>query len=104
MTVSLADLKEYVNPGGTATTDDAFLTTCLAEATELISVFIGTVVVPSVVKDRAVKETASELYHRRNAPNGLSQFASFDGTPIRVARDPMVGAYPILGRYMVIGL
>lgn len=102
--VTLADAKAYVNPGSTTTQDDTYLTSCIAEALELVTAFIGTAVVPATSKDRAVLETTSELYHRRNAPNGLAQFAAFDGQPIRVARDPMVGAYPILSRFMVIGL
>jgi hypothetical protein len=42
---------------------------------------------------------ASELFHRRSAPNGVAQFASFDGSPIRVAKDPMNAVYPLLMPY-----
>lgn len=102
--VNLADLKAYVSPDMATTKNDAFIGKCLEEALELVTAFIGSATVPPATKDRAVLETGSELYHRRNAPNGVAQFAAFDGAPIRVARDPMVGAYPILGRFMVIGL
>jgi len=56
--------------------------------------------VPPVVLDRAIKEVGSELFHRRQAPGGVAQFAGLDGAPIRVARDPMVSAYPILARHV----
>ena len=95
------NLKTYV---GARDDDDAFVTSCYDEAVTLVEAFIGSNVVPASAKDRAVLETGSELYHRKNAPNGVAQFSTFDGSPIRVARDPMVGAYPILARWVVIGL
>ena len=52
------------------------------------------------VQERAVLEVGSELFHRRNAPNGVAQFAALDGAPIRVARDPMVAARPLLSPYL----
>lgn len=94
---SAADLQAYVNANSS---DEAFVTTCLAEATALVQAYVGTAVVPPVVLDRAVLEVGSELFHRRQAPSGVAQFAALDGAPIRVARDPMVGAYPLLARYV----
>jgi len=32
---------------------------------------------------------------------GVSQYATYDGAPINTARDPLVGVYPLLNRYMV---
>ena len=91
--------------------DDAYVIQCWAQATALVSQYVeGSIVVtdpvaiPLEIVDRATLECSSELYHRRNAPNGVAQFATFDGPPIRVARDPMVGAYPILNRYLVVNL
>jgi hypothetical protein len=95
------DLKTYV---GAKADSDAYVIACYDEATALVEAFIGASVVPASAKDRAILETGSELFHRKNAPNGLAQYAGFDGTPVRIARDPMVGAYPILSRYMVLGL
>lgn len=104
MAVTLEQAKQYVNPGSTTTQDDAYIQDCLDEATDMVTAFTADQTIPTVAFDRAVKEVLSELYHRRNAPNGIAQFSQYDGGPIRVARDPMVGAYPILSRYMVIGL
>lgn len=70
------------------------------EANTLVSGYIGTHAVPQAVAHRAALEVASELHHRRNAPNGIAQFATPDGSPVRVARDPMLGAYPLLNRYL----
>lgn len=95
------DLQEYV---GAPETDAAFIEQCWDEATALVTQFIGAETIPVAIIDRATLEVGSELYHRRQAPNGIAQFASMDGSPIRVARDPMLGAYPLLQRYMVLGL
>jgi len=92
MAISLEEFQAYV---GTDETD--FPTECLTAGTALVERYIGTVTtVPVSVKDQAILMAASELFHRRSAPSGVSQFASFDGTPMRLARDPMVAVAPIL--------
>jgi hypothetical protein len=50
---------------------------------------------------RCYLEVGSELFHRRNAPMGVAQYATYDGAPANTARDPLVGVYPLLNRYMV---
>ena len=98
MTVTAADLTAYV---GAQPTDGAFVAACWSEAEALVSAYVGTAKVPSEVLSRASLEVGSELFHRRSAPNGVAQFGTLDGAaPIRVARDPMVGAYPLLARYV----
>lgn len=95
------DLGEYVgaNPG-----DEGFVAACLVEATALVEQFIGSREVPAPIKARAVLEVGSELFHRRQAPNGIAQFQGLDASPVRVARNPMVAAYPILTPYTGTGL
>lgn len=95
------NLQEYV---GAPDSDAAFVEECWDEATALVNVFVGAETVPVAILDRAFLEVGSELYHRRQAPNGIAQFASMDGSPVRVARDPMLGAYPLLQRFMTPGL
>lgn len=90
--MTAADLATYVG----ASEDNPFIQACLDQATALVAGYVGTAVIPEAIQDRAVVEVGSELYHRQKAPNGVAQFSSFDGAPVRVARDPMVGAYPIL--------
>ena len=92
-------LREYVGAGETA--DDSFLSSCLEEARQLVGGYVGANKVPTPVKDRAVLDVAAELFHRRQAPGGIAQFATFDGqSPVRLARDPMQAAYPILRPYL----
>ena len=96
------DLKAYV---GAPDSDDTFVSTCWDEATALVNLYCGLVVVPAVVLKRAKIECGSELYHRRSAPNGIAQFATLDGgSAVRVARDPMIAAIPILIPYVGLGV
>lgn len=62
--------------------------------------------VPLSVLDRATKEVASDLFTRRNAPNGIlnMQFSGPEGPasgPARLNRDPLTPAYPLLARWVV---
>jgi hypothetical protein len=98
--VNATDLQEYV---GAPDSDAAYVEQCWDEATSLVSIYVGDIDVPIAILDRATLEVGSELYHRRQAPNGIAQFSSMDGTPVRVARDPMLGAYPLLNRYIGLG-
>lgn len=98
------DLKAYV---GAPDSDDTFVASCWTESTELVDLFCGIAVgdVPASVLQRATIECGSELFHRRSAPNGIAQFATLDGgSAVRVARDPMVGAYPLLTPYIGLGI
>lgn len=95
------DLRAYVN--GSAT-DDGFISACLEQAEALVTQAVGGATVPEQIGHRAVLEVGSELYHRRQAPSGISQFATADGTPMRVARDPMVAARALLAPYLKAGL
>jgi hypothetical protein len=95
-------LKAYV---GAPDSDNTFVESCFNEAHLLVDKFVGAVVVPATVLTRAKIECGSELYHRRSAPNGIAQFATLDGgSAVRVARDPMVGAYPLLMPYVGMGI
>ena len=100
--MTFEDLAVYV---GADDSDATYVTQCFEEATDLVEALIGDAVVPASAKNRAILEAGSELFHRRNAPNGLAQYQGFDGVaPVRIARDPLVGVYPILSRWLVLGL
>jgi len=90
-------LRAYV---GASDSDAPYVGTCWDEAEALVTRFVGSATVPASIIERTTLEVGSELFHRRQAPNGIAQFASFDGAAVRVARDPMVGAYPLLARFM----
>lgn len=85
---------------------DDYLRSCVDEATALVGSQVGTAVIPQDVHDRAVMEVAAELYHRRSAPNGIKSFADgLDGaTAIRVARDALVAARPLLAPYLPLAI
>lgn len=96
-------LKAYVGAHGTS--DDDFIDACWHESVALVASYAGSATIPAEVLNRAHLECGSELYHRRSAPNGVAQFASMDGgNAVRVARDPMVGVYPILRPYVGLGI
>jgi hypothetical protein len=91
------DLKAYV---GAASNDDSYVEDCWDSAKDLIASYVQSTKVPPNVLKRCYLEVGSELFHRRSAPMGVSQYATYDGNPIRVARDPLIGVYPLLNRYM----
>lgn len=93
-------LKSFV---GASDTDNSYVEQCWDEAKALVEAFVGNHDVPTAVLTRCYIEAGSELYHRRSAPMGVSQFASFDGSAIRVARDPLTGVYPLLRPYVGLG-
>lgn len=100
--MSAANLQTFV---GASDAKLPFVTQCFDEATVLVTDHIGvTETVPVVIKDRAVLEVGAELYHRQATKNGIAQFATTDGAPVRVARDPMVAARPILAPYLGLGI
>lgn len=102
MAVTKEQLATFVNT--TTADDDDFLEDCLTRAGELVTAAIGQATVPGSITDGATLECASELFHRRSAPSGLSQqFLGMDGTPNRLARDPMTGARELLKPYLPLG-
>ena len=89
-------LATYVGLSGS----DALVEQCWRQALELVDGWRGWQEVypwpiPADARGRAILEVGAELYHRKNTKNGISQFASTDGSAIRVARDPLIPAYPI---------
>jgi len=99
--VTVEDLRNYV---GAPMADDAFLTECLATSNELISSYIGDATVPEPVLDNCTLQVGSEMFYRRSAPSGITQFASLDGTTQRVAKDPLTSVYTMLLRYTTAGV
>jgi hypothetical protein len=91
MAVTVEQFRAYV---GTKEVS-SFVDACLASANAMVSKFIGTANVPVDVLDSAVLSCASELFHRRSAPNGVAQFADL-GTTVRIAKDPMNAAREML--------
>jgi len=94
--VLLAEFKAYVGTDE----DSDFIEQALDAGHALVDQYQGDATVPADVHKIAILTCASEIFHRRSAPNGVAQFASFDGSPIRVAKDPMNAVYPLLQKYV----
>lgn len=97
MAVSLDEFKAYVG-----TKDDSgFPQECLTAGHALVTKYVGEVTgVPSSIHDQAVLIVSSEIFHRKNSPQGYAQFADGSGMAARVGRDPMSAAYPLLLPYV----
>lgn len=99
--ITVADLQAYVGTDETGT----FMTSCVTFANQHVGNYVGAVdTVPSEVMHQAKLIVASEMFHRRSAPNGIAQFASMDGSPVRVAKDPMSSVYNLLLPYVGYGV
>lgn len=108
MSVSVEDLAGYL---GTSPVEP-MLPGILADAVELVAEYLRmpTALVgqpsaggcPERIRDLAVKTLGSELWARRNAPGGITQWGS-DGQPVRLARDPMVSVRSLLAPYRGLG-
>ncbi|MDQ0645661.1 hypothetical protein [Microbacterium murale] len=105
--MTAADLLAYISTEGLDPTssEETFAGACWEQAAALISQHIGAATVPTIITERATLEVGAELFHRRDTKNGISQFMSTDGgQALRVARDPMVAAYPLLAPYVGRGI
>nr|WP_300339923.1 hypothetical protein [Actinomyces sp.] len=95
------DLAAYV--GGVPVTD--YLRGCVSVARQAVDQHVRACQVPEETRARAVMEVAAELYHRKSAPNGIKSYGDLDGVAaVRVARDAMVAARPLLAPYLPLAI
>ncbi|MFC2689486.1 MAG: hypothetical protein ACFN1H_05180 [Propionibacterium freudenreichii] len=101
-----AMLAAYLGGDGPAVAVTDFLRECVAAAAGLVAHHVGTADVPPEIRARAITEVAAELFNRRNAPNGVASFGDGAGgvIPVRVARDALVAARPLLAPWLGWGL
>jgi hypothetical protein len=99
MAVTIEEFRAYI---GTDETSD-FVSECLTAGHALVTKFIGTATVPSTIHDNAVLMASSELFYRRQSPQGVTQFASMDGSVVRAAKDPLNAARELLRPYTGFG-
>jgi hypothetical protein len=99
------ELDWYVNAIGD---DKPFAAESKALAQVLVNDFIGGQAnpfkVPGEVVERAVLEVGADLYYRKASRNGVVQLDGVEPQLFRLNRDPMAAAYPLLRRYLVMGL
>lgn len=60
--------------------------------------------VPLGVLRQAVLLVASQVWHAQDAPHGVANWADDGAAPVRVSRDPMTAARPLLRRYVGLGI
>lgn len=80
----------------------------LVTARATVGAYLGTPAtvagVPLDLLAHATLLVASQLWHAEDAPHGVANWADDTGTPVRVARDPLTVARPILGRFVGLGI
>jgi hypothetical protein len=103
--VTFDQVRAQVNASKQSLPDDK-VAGALNAAVELVAKHIGATEIPSTVVDRAVLLVAVEELNQDKAPNGvLNQFfdagtGDASATPVRIGRDPMKPAYPILAPWV----
>lgn len=99
------DLGWYVEAQGE---DAPYARDSDAVARQLVNDFIGGASnpfgLPPVVVERAVLEVGADIYYRKASRNGVVTLQGVDPQLFRINRDPMASAYPLLRRYLVMGL
>lgn len=97
-------LTQYVagDSGSVPAKEASFIEACIAEAAALVDHLCGTSVanVPTEVLHRAYIEAGAELFYRKSAPQGITQFAAVGGAPIRTRRDPLEAVRPMLAPFL----
>lgn len=97
MAVTVEEFRAYIGTDE----DSTFVDECLTAGHALVTRFVGAVTgIPTTVHDNAVLIASSELFYRRQSPQGVTQFATMDGTAVRAARDPLTAVYPLLQPYV----
>lgn len=99
------DLEWYVQARGE---DASYAAESEGVARQMVTDFIGGETnpygVPESVVERAVLEVGADIYYRKASKNGVVTMQGVDPQLFRINRDPMASAYPLLRRYLVMGL
>jgi len=100
------ELGWYVNALGEDVQHAAWSKTV---ATGLVGGFVGGLDsnpfgVPVAILEMAVLEVGADVYYRKASRNGVVGLDGVDPQPFRLNRDPMAAAYPLLRRFLVVGI
>lgn len=80
----------------------------LDTATATVGAYLGTAstvaAVPQAVLEQATLSAATSLHHTEQAPHGVANFGDLDATPVRVGRDPLTAARPLLRPFVGVGI
>ncbi|MDD7465987.1 MAG: hypothetical protein PUK59_07145 [Actinomycetaceae bacterium] len=97
--IAAATARLFREVGNAATLSEPDARLLCEQAAELISRHVGSADVPGVILQLACVAVARDLHAASQAPGGVfSPFA--DGGAVRLARDPMKAAYPLLAPYV----
>ena len=99
MAVTIEEFRAYIGTDE----DSTFVSECLTAGHALVTKFVGDATVPVTVHDNAILMASSELFYRRQSPQGVTQFAAMDGSVVRAAKDPMNAARELLRPYTSYG-
>lgn len=94
--VSGSDLGAWINAPGA---DPVALDLIASAAAEAVATMIAGAEIPESVHRLAILAAGSDLYERRNAPNGVRMFGP-DGEAIRVRNDDLAAARSLLRAYL----
>lgn len=92
--------RAYLRCTGT----DVELTPVYDAARLLVAQYVADRVVPDEILTLAVHKVGSELWAARDAVGGIVTGYTDMGSGLRLARDPMVAARPILALYVGLGI
>lgn len=96
------DLKDFL--GTTGDDEDTFVESCWDNARLLLETATARAFrpVPDGLLDRMTLEVGAELYNRKSAPSGGSNYQTYEGGtfPVRAPRDPLTQVRPLLAIYV----
>lgn len=96
----IAVLRARLNAGtGEGSLSDTELALLWDDAASQVDVYVGDAVVPAATLTRAILSAADRMHILDVSPDGATQYDA-EGSPIRVSRDPLAGAYPLLARFV----
>lgn len=84
--------------------DTAELTEYASNAWQAIAAYLGPESVPDSLMRQAVHIVALEFQRREKAPGGVLAAFGGEGGPVRLARDPLTPAYPLLKPFIKAGI
>lgn len=105
MSVTNDQVRDKLNASVSAVSEDE-ITAAIDVAAVLVTNYIGDALVDPLIIDRATLLVAVEQINQDNAPNGvLNQtydvgVGDIASTPVRIGRDPMKPAYPVLAPWV----
>lgn len=98
-------LQQHVGASRAGTAREDYITSCTAEAIELVLTIAGTREVPQVIAERAVVEAGADLFWRQQARNGVATFESEGALEtVRVGLDPTRSARAVLQPYLGVAI